>query len=141
MSTPINDSCGDQVDEPSFQCPKCHAAMERVVLGGDAVDRCVGCKGLFFTAEAHEHLLQTRGAEAIDTGAKYDEPRDKVVRIDCPACHTRMIRMVDRDQPHIWYESCPVCFGVFMDAGEFREQKARPLLNLVRDMFHHQERP
>jgi Zn-finger nucleic acid-binding protein len=52
-----------------------------------------------------------------------------------------MIRMVDRHQPHIWYESCPVCFGIYMDAGEFREQKQRPIVSVIRDMFHHQERP
>lgn len=138
--TETND-INDVVELQPLYCPKCGAAMEKVSVGMDAVDRCTSCKGLFFSAESHEHLMETRGAEAIDTGAKYDEPRDRVVRIDCPACHTRMIRMVDRQQPHIWYESCPVCFGVYMDAGEFREQKERRLLNVLRGMFHHYERP
>jgi Zn-finger nucleic acid-binding protein len=52
-----------------------------------------------------------------------------------------MIRMVDRHQPHIWYESCPVCFGVYMDAGEFRDQKRPRIVNVIADMFHHTERP
>ncbi|HEY2587426.1 MAG TPA: zf-TFIIB domain-containing protein [Tepidisphaeraceae bacterium] len=131
----------DVVEVQPLTCPKCSAAMERVSVGTDAVDRCSKCKGLFFSAESHEHLMEMKGSEAIDTGAKFEEPREQKVRIRCPACHTQMIRMVDRHQPHIWYESCPVCFGIFMDAGEFREQKERRLVNVLRDMFHHQERP
>jgi Zn-finger nucleic acid-binding protein len=131
----------DVVEVQALACPKCGAAMERVSVGMDAVDRCTGCKGLFFSAESHEHLMEAKGAEAIDTGAKHDEPRDQKVRINCPACHAQMIRMVDHRQPHIWYESCPVCFGVFMDSGEFREQKERRLTSVIRDMFHPHERP
>jgi transposase-like protein len=33
----------------------------------------------------------------------------------------RMIRIVDVDQPHIWFEHCTVCGGSFFDAGEFRD--------------------
>ena len=135
----INDLAEEQLQP--LTCPKCGGSMEKVPLDGQSVDRCDRCKGLFFSAEAHEHMLNTPGAEAIDTGAKLDEPRDQVVRIKCPACHAQMIRMVDHHQPHIWYESCPVCFGIYMDAGEFREQKQRPIVNLIRDMLHHHERP
>lgn len=131
----------DEVETRPLVCPKCGAGMEKVPVAGESIDRCDRCKALFFSAEAHEHLLETAGAEAIDTGAKFTEPRDQVVRIKCPSCHAQMIRMVDRHQPHIWYESCPVCFGIYMDAGEFREQKQRPIVSVIRDMFHHQERP
>jgi Zn-finger nucleic acid-binding protein len=34
-----------------------------------------------------------------------------------------MIRMVDHQQPHIHFESCTLCHGVFFDAGEFRDYK------------------
>lgn len=129
------------VESQTLTCPKCASSMEKVAVADQSVDRCDRCKGMFFSAEAHEHLLHTAGAEAVDTGARIDEPRDQVVRIKCPACHTQMIRMVDHHQPHIWYESCPVCFGIYMDAGEFREQKQRPITSVLRDMLHHHERP
>ena len=32
------------------------------------------------------------------------------------------------------------CFGVYLDAGEFREQKDRKVVNVIRDMFHSFER-
>ena len=38
-------------------------------------------------------------------------------------------RMADRRQPHIWYESCKVCYGVFFDAGEFTDFKEETLLD------------
>ena len=31
-----------------------------------------------------------------------------------------MIRMVEVGQHHIDYEACISCFGIFLDAGEFR---------------------
>ena len=131
----------EELSNQPLVCPKCGAAMEKVAVSGQSVNRCDGCKGLFFSAEAHDHLLSTPGSEAIDTGAKSDEPRDKVVRIKCPVCHAQMIRMVDHHQPHIWFESCPVCFGIFLDAGEFREQRKPKVLNVIRDMLHHRQRP
>ena len=39
----------------------------------------------------------------------------------CPKCSTQMIRMVDLDQTHIWFEHCTVCGGNYLDAGEFRD--------------------
>ncbi len=34
--------------------------------------------------------------------------------MNCTACHTQMIRMVDLKQSHIWYETCSICNGVFL---------------------------
>jgi Zn-finger nucleic acid-binding protein len=46
---------------------------------------------------------------------------------------SKMIRMVDIDQHCIWYEKCPACYGVWLDAGEFKNfkdnfQRSRNLL-------------
>ena len=38
-------------------------------------------------------------------------------------------------QPHIWTETCPVCFGSFFDAGEFRDFKQETLSDLVKSWF------
>ncbi len=95
--------------------------MEQVTFSATEADRCTECKGIWFDMLEHEDL---RGhAAELDigdaaTGATYN----KVDVIPCPVCpNTTMIRMVDAQQPHIWFESCPVCFGRFFDAGEFRD--------------------
>ena len=62
------------------------------------------------------------GSRAIDIG----DPDVGAIfnhddRIRCPRCSADMIRRVDAEQPHIWYESCGTCKGAFFDAGEFSD--------------------
>ena len=46
-----------------------------------------------------------------------------------------VVRMVDAQQPHIHYESCSVCYGVFFDAGEFRDYKEDNAMDFFRALF------
>lgn len=118
-----------------MDCPKCSRAMEKVGYQTIEVDRCTGCKGIWFDMLEQEHLKGMKGSEGIDTGdPEVGKKYNKVERIQCPLCHTPMIRMVDRDQPHIWYESCTRCFGVFFDAGEFKDYKEHTVLDYLRDL-------
>ena len=114
-------------------CPKCRAPMEQVSFGGTTVDRCTSCKGIWFDAREQERLKDTPGAEAIDTGT----PGTPVAtgRPKCPVCRTPMIAMTDHNQPHLKFESCTVCYGVFFDAGEFRDYKELTVAESVRSLF------
>jgi Zn-finger nucleic acid-binding protein len=129
-----------QGETRKLDCPKCKAAMETVTFQDIQIDRCTACKGLWFDALEKEHLDLLKGAESIDTGPAHVEKRDEVVRISCPVCHEPMIRMVDHQQPHIWYESCPVCYGMFFDAGEFREHKEHSVFGFFHDLFHRERK-
>ena len=42
---------------------------------------------------------------------------------------------VDPAHPHIWYESCAVCGGAYLDAGEFRDEKSHSIRGFFRDLF------
>jgi len=117
-----------------MNCPKCNSVMEKVVYQLVEVDRCTGCRGIWFDMQEHQQLKRTAGSEAIDTGAPRPGANVKVGNIECPVCKTRMTRLVDVKQPHIWYESCPVCYGVFFDAGEFRDFKEESVLDFFRDL-------
>ena len=109
--------------------------METVTYESIQVERCTECKGLWFDLCEQEHLKDLKGSESIDVGSpKGREAHDEVGSIECSICHTSMIRMVDARQPHIWYESCPSCFGVFFDAGEFRDYKDKTILDFFRDL-------
>ncbi len=119
-----------------MNCPKCNAEMEAVQFADIEVDRCTACQGIWFDMLEREHLKGMTGAEVIDIGdTRRGKEMDKVERIDCPACHTPMIRMVDLDQPHIHFEACKVCFGVFFDAGEFRDYKKKSIIDYLRDLL------
>lgn len=97
-------------------CPKCGAAMEAVVIGEVEVDRCTACKGIWFDSGEDEKVKGQ--ARKIDIGKPNPKGGERA-KIDCPRCKAPMISMVVLDQPHIRYESCTVCYGMFFDAGEF----------------------
>ena len=119
-----------------MRCPKCSAAMEKVQYESIEVDRCTDCKGIWFDMLEQEHLKAIEGSEEIDIGDPEVGKQTNIVdQITCPVCKSRMIRMVDGRQPHIWFESCTVCYGVFFDAGEFRDYKQESILDFFRDLF------
>ena len=130
---------GDEQREP-LKCPKCGAQMGKVTVQSVVIDRCTSCRGLWFDALEHERLSEIEGSEDVDapqgspaTGAAAapGAPTPSGIgdaKMQCPVCHTRMIRMADRRQPHIKYESCTVCHGVFFDAGEFRDFKEKTVV-------------
>jgi Zn-finger nucleic acid-binding protein len=111
--------------------------MERVVYEGVEVDRCTQCQGLWFDCREDDKLRSRRAARALDvgnpaTGRQYDQMR----AVQCPRCTTRMVRVTDPQHVKLHYESCPVCFGAFFDAGEFREHtSAGPLLERLRRLL------
>ena len=116
-----------------MNCPKCQNSMETVDFEEVEVDRCTNCGGLWFDAMEQQELRSRKGAKKIDTGdKKVGAKRDKEGKIECPRCRARMIRMVDRQQAHIWFESCPVCYGTFLDAGEFRDLTSSTIVDVFR---------
>ena len=119
-----------------MDCPKCESIFEHITFNTIAVDRCSHCKGLWFDMLDKKDLTRMKGAESIDigddqVGKKFDQMRD----INCPNCDHRMIPMVDKDQFHIKYESCPNCYGTFFDAGEFRDLKEHTVMERFAQML------
>jgi Zn-finger nucleic acid-binding protein len=119
-----------------MECPKCLSNMESVAFEGYQVERCSQCKGLWFHNFEQEELKAIPHSEDLYIGdpavGKELNAKGQMV---CPECQGPMIRMVAKDQPHIWFESCTSCFGAFFDAGEFRDYKDETLLDYFKDMF------
>jgi Zn-finger nucleic acid-binding protein len=111
--------------------------MTQVSIDEYQVDRCSGCGGLWFDLREHEHIAESKQAvEALDSGdaskaAAQREHRD----IECPVCHVKMLKLSVPQQLHIKYESCPVCYGGFFDAGEFRDYASRTIAEQVGQFF------
>ena len=117
-------------------CPKCHSNMTKVSYASVDVDRCIRCGALWFDMMELERLTGVEGSEGIDIGnPEVGQHLDTTDRINCPVCQTQMLRMVDSRQPHIRYESCTVCHGVFFDAGEFKDYKEQTVIEFVRGLF------
>jgi len=122
-------------DRGPIDCPKCRARMGRETVEGVEIDRCPDCGGLWLDALEKEKLVVTASAvRAADPAAGPDrhEVMDGVQRIRCPRDHSTMIHVVDPEQPHVGFESCTVCGGVHLDAGELRDLADLSLLERLR---------
>src|SRR4028118_54848 len=124
-----------------MQCPKCQGSLEAVVYADIEVDRCTDCKGIWFDSLEAETLKKVKGAESIDigdpkTGTKFDE----IGNISCPKCKTHKTKMVDLKQTHLWYEKCPICYGIWFDAGEFKDFKEEGHADIFKGIFTGQRR-
>ncbi len=124
-----------------MKCPKCESDMEKMTFAGVEVDRCLNCRGLWLDALEADKLRQIKGSESIDSGdPKVGKQYNKVDDVRCPHCNVEMLRMVDPGQSHLWFESCPQCYGVFFDAGEFRDYRDQTLLDWFRGLFTRQRK-
>lgn len=118
-----------------MQCPKCSGDMEPLTYEDIEVDRCTTCGGIWFDMLEAEQLRTMSGSEIIDSGdPKIGREYDEMHNVICPKCQTQMIHMVDRRSPHIQYEACTVCYGLFFDAGEFRQFKRPTVLDFFRNL-------
>jgi Zn-finger nucleic acid-binding protein len=106
--------------------------MEVVSVGAAEVDRCTACGGLWFDLLEEEVVKRAGAAAAVDARPAAGEEHAHVAAARCPRCQVPLLRMVDPGQPHIWYESCAVCFGSFFDAGEFRDLADETVGDLIR---------
>ena len=103
----------------AMRCPKCRADMEQIEFDGTEIDRCKTCGGIWFDAGEIEVLRDKQAAAAIDTGdASVGKQSNAIDDYPCPRCSGAMVRVVDPQQTHIWYETCSACSGSFLDAGE-----------------------
>jgi len=116
-------------------CPKCLSPFEKVATSDGVIDRCTNCRGLWFDLLEHEEVKQHAAAIDIgnaDTGMEYNQIDD----ITCPVCpKSKMLKMVEPSQPHIWFESCPTCYGRFYDAGEYLDLTEFTISDVLKRLF------
>jgi len=83
-----------------------------------------------------ENMKSTWMSEAVlDTGSpRVGSTLNAVADIVCPEGHGKMQNCSDGNQRHIWFEQCPTCCGIFLDAGEFTDLKYDTLLDRLRGL-------
>ena len=119
-----------------MNCPRCQGKFEKVVYKETSVDRCLQCKGLWFDILEAESLRKVKGADTIDIGdPDAIQAHSQFKEIKCPRCYTRMTRLVDNADSELTYEKCPVCYGVWFDAGKFRHFRARGLFDTLKQLI------
>lgn len=118
-----------------IKCPKCSVEMSKSTFQSTEVDTCPQCKGIWFDSLEQNDLRLAKGSEAIDVGASNAKPTSRGQKLNCPKCHTRMSPTHDLQQPHIVFEKCSVCYGVFFEAGEFTDLKKVTFKEFIKGLF------
>lgn len=118
-----------------MKCPRCSSAMETVEVEGEEINRCTSCGGLWFDEFELADLTAREGSEKVDTGRADKSNQHSQAVLNCPKCGSPMVRMVDAQHTHIWYETCDECGGSFLDAGEFRDLKKHNFIGLIKDVL------
>jgi Zn-finger nucleic acid-binding protein len=130
-----------QVDEDTrnelIECPKCRGRMARHTTEDLSVDRCGACGGLWLDALELSRILERPvEVKALDKGRQPNSGRmDEMRQINCPREGSPMVAMRDVRQPHVRYEQCSVCGGLFLDAGELRDLADYDLAERLREML------
>ena len=118
-----------------MRCPKCRADMDQIDYEGIEVDRCSRCNGIWFDHGEIEQLQKRKAAAKIDIGDKKTGQQSNTIdNYRCPRCSGAMIKMVDPEQRHIWYEKCSLCHGSFFDAGEFKDLSELTISDFFKDL-------
>ena len=117
-----------------MKCPKCNSELKTLVHQNVEVDRCPGCGGIWFDAFEHEELRELSGSEKIDYSPKTTVPANSGSGL-CPRDQQRLFGMVVAGQPHIAFESCGFCHGVFFDAGEIKDFREETFGERLRAIF------
>ena len=106
----------------AMRCPKCRSDMEPLMIDGTEIDRCSACHGLWFDAGELSKFSNKEAAAALDIGdVTTGKKQNQIEHYRCPRCAGPMNRLVDPEQPHIWFEQCGSCHGSYFDAGELSD--------------------
>ena len=105
----------ERVGTQRFSCPKCGEKLWHLRRGGDVVEACSGCEGMWF--DSGELTVALGVYRRIETG------EGRPAGIPCVRCGAGLVELpfpgtaVDVDV-------CPDCRGVWLDRGELQTLKA-----------------
>ncbi|MEL6329828.1 MAG: zf-TFIIB domain-containing protein [Planctomycetota bacterium] len=137
---PVTPGSSDSIDPPAL-CPKDNTLMERLDADGIAVDRCPSCGGIWFDLGELRALMNRADDDLIGEldrtdrrvpASAHTEDRSNWV---CPRDGQRLTSLRDPQQPHLEYELCTHCGGVFFDSGELKDLSRVTLLERLRSLL------
>jgi Zn-finger nucleic acid-binding protein len=105
--------------------------MLRVTVEKIEIDRCPRCGGVWLDALEKDRLQVAHAAAKAETPGK-PQPVPRPKDLHCPKDKSLMIRMVDLRQPHVHFESCKICGGMFFDAGELKDLNKLTIMERIR---------
>lgn len=106
-----------------MNCPLCKIKLNQAILANVEVDYCPQCLGLWFEQDELRMAKDEKDKELnwLDIDLWQDKGKFRIGRQlkPCPACRLPLYQ-VGYDKSKIEVDVCNVCFGVWLDRGEFR---------------------
>lgn len=111
-----------ELSPDAIRCPRDGEPMRGFRVEGIALDRCTVCAGLWVDLGELSQILGLRGEsrkaiERLDHGGG-QTPMVEYTPRRCPRDGSNLTPARDPRQPHIEFDFCPSCGGVFFDSGE-----------------------
>lgn len=100
--------------------------MRRFNAGGVKVDRCTVCAGIWVDLGELDALLASKGKaraelRAFDHGGGAPFEGGENAERRCPRDTNLLTPVRDPRQPHVEYDLCTHCGGMFFDSGELAD--------------------
>ncbi len=120
-------------------CPKCKsltlAPFSEPRPGGDPdvvpPSRCSSCRGVWLPHEAvEEHVVPA----SVDTATAVPSPADALPGF-CPRCRGILVPARVDDENPFHLDRCPICRGIWFDAGEFAAVASTEWLTHLDDLW------
>ncbi|HPF41555.1 MAG TPA: zf-TFIIB domain-containing protein [Phycisphaerae bacterium] len=121
-----------------MNCPKCPSnALESRTVDGITIDECPTCHGIWLDALELEGLLAADATALLASDSRFHaQIGEEGARLNCPKCHgTYLIKLNSRIRPGTILDSCTVCFGTWLDAGEFARLAEQGLWASIKILF------
>ena len=121
-----------------MQCPRCSdVALSEENFADLQIDRCPSCHGMWLDALELEKLIEADPRPLLaEDRTFHSDPREEGARIDCPRCKgARLIKLNSRHRPGTIIDSCTVCFGTWLDAGELARLAKADFAGRIRSLF------
>ena len=121
-----------------MQCPVCTGTeLEPEQVDDVTIDRCPQCHGMWLDMLELEKLLESDPRPLLRQDRAFRAGKDDPDRrLDCPRCKgTYLIKLNSLIRPGTILDSCTVCHGVWLDAGELARLAGGGLGGRLRSLF------
>jgi uncharacterized protein len=118
----------------TLPCPCCSEGLNEVQVGSCRVDRCSGCRGIWFDYQELQRLCVETPEALAALDAPAAEPGAGPRLRHCPRCRQALSPFALDGWQELPADRCNYCGGIWLDAGEaggmleHRGKGERPLL-------------
>lgn len=119
----------------TMSCPKCGSPLAVQIIGEVEVDQCPACHGIWLDLGELPALLEKRPIP--DGNGRAPAILSDVIQGCCPRCQGlgNMTRLTSIKRPDIVMDSCPVCYGIWLDGGELGKLAEKSLRVSIRTII------